>query len=230
MSSNTSHLNGKNFQTIDVKANIKILLIEVNTLRNDKSFNQKHEKKVRHWDKQLKSFLDKISIIEEKVIPLIKRDLEDSISDNLIITALLQPSLKNVFDEIKTHFKTKTEIGISEEMLEKLVAGPDTAKNLAWIGDTAIRYAILKRIWKPGLTTKDLHNKRMELETNENLSILCDKWVLFENRIHFDPDVPKDKKLSKIKGTLVEAIFGVIFIEKGYDKVTSAVSLIDRSV
>ena len=93
-------------------------------------------------------------------------------------------------------------------MLNNLIACSDNAKSLAWIGGAIIKYTLLEEIWKPGLTTEVLHKKREALEKNENLSKLCDKWKLFEYRIHFDPDVPKDDDtLKKIKGTLPSVLY-----------------------
>ena len=131
--------------------------------------------------------------------------------------------------KIKEHFGAEPKNDISYHVLDKLLAVPDEAKSLAWIGDTAIKYAILRDIWNQKLTTEDLHNKRKKLETNENLSSLCDKWKLFDGRIHLDHDVPKMKKLQKIKGTLTEAIYGVIFIERDIGGVQDALSLINPS-
>jgi len=84
----------------------------------------------------------------------------------------------------------------------------------------------LMKIWRTGITTEELHNKRQALENNENLSKLSEKWKLFDYRIHFDPENPKDKTKQTIEGTLTEAIFGVIFIEREMKGVQDAIDLI----
>jgi len=212
---------------IDIELRITDLGEYISTRRKNVQLKQSHQKKFDKWIEQLNIILDQISKIDVQVLPKIKKDLGYPFTNrNLVITALIQPSVKKIFTEIKTHFKNESEFILSSKELNLLENCSDTAKSLAWIGDTTIKYTILLKIWKPGIRTVDLHNQRESFEKNDNLSNLCKTWNLYDNRIHFDPLVPKQKKINKIKGTLVEAVYGVIFIEKGIEGVHEATDLI----
>ena len=218
------------FHAVEIESDIKIILQEISTYRSKTELNKKNEDKFDRWVVQLNSILDQISTSEQNIIPLISKDLGFPFKNkNLFFTAMLQPSLKNTFDEIKIHFRKEPESIISKKKLDELSACSDTGKSLAWIGDTVIKYALLLKIWQPGITPEELHNRRQSLETNVNLSILCDRWKLFEYRIHLDPPYPKQATIDKTKGTLVEAIYGVLYIEKEIDGVQEALPLIDAT-
>lgn len=218
-------------ETIEIESSVRKILNEISSRTRTSALKPTHQQKFDTWIQQLTDILNQISKIDSMVLPLIKKDLEYPFTNkNLIVTAMVQPSLKNTFDEIKVHFNNEPGFEIFQETLTKLGTSPDTAKSLAWLGDAAIKYAILQIIWKPGITIEVLHNKRQELENNENLSKLCDKWNLFNCRIHLDSDVPKQETLPKIKGTLAEAIFGVILIEKKIEGVQEAIHFIDTSI
>ena len=100
---------------------------------------EQYPKKFDTWIDNLNYILYQISKIDE-ILLLMKKDLKFSFRNkNLIATALVQPSFKNTFDEILVHFNNDPDFEISKGDLEKLKTIPDTAKSLAWIGDTAIK-------------------------------------------------------------------------------------------
>jgi hypothetical protein len=197
--------------SIEIESCIMEIHEEIVSRTKNSKLKPTHRKKFEKLIQNLGTILDQISNIDKTVLPLMKQDQGYTfLNENLIITAMVQPSLKNTFSEISRHFENEPGFKRFQERLNLLEKCPDTALSLAWAGDTAIKYAILRKIWKPGVTTEALHNTRKVLETNENLSILCDRWKLFENRIHFDPPDPKQETISHTKGTLVEAIFGAL--------------------
>jgi hypothetical protein len=53
---------------------------------------------------------------------------------------------------------------------------------------------------------------------------LCDAWGLYGFRIHFDPDTPSKSEMNHDKGTLLEAIYGIIYLEKEYKMVLKKVT------
>ncbi|UYP48597.1 hypothetical protein NEF87_004882 [Candidatus Lokiarchaeum ossiferum] len=69
----------------------------------------------------------------------------------------------------------------------------------------------------------DLTQKREKIVKNDHLAVICDRWQLFEHRIkrvHEGTTAPNNsKKIIHEKGTLVEAIFGVIYLEMGFEEV-----------
>jgi len=218
------------FEQIEIELKIKDLFEDLSIRRKNVQLKQTHQKKFETWTEQLKTILNQIKKIDEVVVPAIKKDLGNSFSNrNLILTALVQPSVKKLFTEIKTHFKNDPEFVVSPKDLSLLESCSDFAKSLAWIGDTTIKYALLMKMWHPGIQPVELHKKRQALENNKNLSKLCDEWKLFDCRIHFDPPVPKQATIDKIKGTLVEAIYGVIFIEREIGGMQKVLHLIDST-
>ncbi len=60
------------------------------------------------------------------------------------------------------------------------------------------------------------------------LARLCDRWGLYEHRIHFDPDTSRSqRKVDRVRGTLVESVFGLLFLREGLKGVASAANLLD---
>ena len=101
------------------------------------------------------------------------------------------------------------------------------AKTLALVGDAAISMAVLHHLWKPDVeTVGHLTQKRSEIVSNENLSQMCDKLQLFEYRIHFDPPTQTKSETEHIKGTLIEAVYGIMYIRYGLERVRELVTLI----
>jgi hypothetical protein len=214
-------------EAIEIESSIREIRDEIVSRTKTSELKPTDRKKFEKWIYNLGGILDQISTIKMTVLPSIKKDLHYSLlNENLILIAMVRPSLKNTFSQISGHFENEPGFKKFQEKLTLLEKCPDTALSFAWAGDTAIKYAILMDIWKPGVTPEELHNSRLALETNENFSKLCDRWKLFENRIHCDPQVAKEKTINEIKGSLMEAIFGVILIEKGIDDVEKALPLL----
>jgi hypothetical protein len=216
------------FRTIEIKETIRSLADFSSTLCNNPGFRKKEQEKFSRWVGEQKKMLDQISLFEIHVLPLIADDLGYPFANkNLVLIAMMQRGMRKTFTEIKKQFGESPQLPISPDELDFLIVGPDTAASLAWVGDTAINYAILSYIWEPGITPEKLHDKRKPLETNKNLSDLCDRWNLYSYRFFLDSAEPQQKRLETIKGTLTEAIFGVIFIERDIPGVKKALHLID---
>jgi dsRNA-specific ribonuclease len=66
--------------------------------------------------------------------------------------------------------------------------------------------------------------------TDKNLSKLCDHWELYDYRFYQDSAGPQEKTRETIQGTLTEAIFGVIFVERDIDGIQNALHLIDPAM
>ena len=214
----------------EIEADIRVLREFFSIVSKDPRYKPTNRKKFNKWVRNFDTIFKQISAFDKIVLPKITSDLGYSITNrDLVLTAIIQPSVKNIFSDIKKQFGTEPEFVISQKNLNLLEGCSDVARSLAWIGDASIHYAISNNIWKPEITPEKLDNKRKSLESDENLSILCNKWELFKYRIHFDPEVPKLESLIKIKGTLVEAIYGIIYIENGIEGVQNAVHLIDTT-
>jgi len=220
-------------ETIDIESNIRSLMKAITRKNAASLIKNKDRKNFEKWIRELDAFQNKITNIRKIVLPKIQDDLTYPFSNcDLVLIAMVQPSTKNTFIDIKKHFSSETEWGISLKNLDYLENCSSTAQSLAWIGDTTIKYCFLREYWKPGISTQQLHNMREALEKDENLAKLCGHWSLFDHRIHLDPIVEKKDPLSKseieVRGTLTEALYGVIYIEKGIDEVQKAIHLINR--
>lgn len=218
-------------KNVEIKVNIQNLRDYFSRFKTDSGYKPTKRQKFNKWVKEFDQILEQIGKIETIVSPKLKVDLGYPFTDgNLVLNALFQPSAKKIFSEIKKEFNSLSSFIVSYDDLELLESCSDRANTLAWIGDASIKYAISSKIWKLDISTEDLNDTRKMYENNENFSLLCDRWQLFQSRINLDPEDEKPTSAYKIKGTLVEAIFGVIYIEKGLKGVEEALYLIDKSL
>jgi ribonuclease-3 len=66
--------------------------------------------------------------------------------------------------------------------------------------------------------------RRAEVVSNEHMARVCDKWGLYKHRIHFDPPTETKAEIEHNKGTLLEAIYGIIYVEHGFEKVKELIN------
>jgi dsRNA-specific ribonuclease len=219
------------FENVDIEVTIRNFQDYFSRIGTDSGYTLTKRQKFNNWVKEFDHILEQIGKFDTVVLPKLTDDLGYAFADrNLTLTALFQPSAKKIFSEIKKEFNSLSDFIVTYEDLDSLEKCSDRANSLAWIGDAAIKFAISSKIWKIDISTEDLNDTRKKYESNENFSGLCDNWQLFKSRINFDPEDQKPKSAKKIKGTLVEAIFGVIFIERGIEGVQDALHLIDKSL
>jgi len=86
-------------------------------------------------------------------------------------------------------------------------------------------------LWDSSLTTAGrLTTKRTEIVSNANLAKVCDRWNLYDYRLKrkIDPseENAQNNTIDHEKATLVEAIFGVIYLEFGFQKIGNTLPLI----
>jgi hypothetical protein len=149
----------------EIEQNVRGLSNEIISRRKVTELKRKDQKKFDNWIQQLGKILGQIADINQIVLPEIEKDLEHSFTDkNLFLTAMFRPSAKKLFTEIKKHFEDEQGFVLSSMDLDSLECCPDKANSLAWLGDTVIKYAILRDIWKPEIKTENLHNIRESIE------------------------------------------------------------------
>lgn len=204
---------------LDIEATVRALREFITARADDPCFKQTTQQKFSRWTISLDTILGQITAVDNEVIRMIEKDIGFRFKNrNLVVIALMQPSVKNLFQKILTEFG-----GDTGTDLNFLIKAPEIAESLAWAGDSAIRYAILEKIWNIRDSPENLHNQRVSLETNENLADRFDQWKIFKHRIHLDQTVPEGTTMKKRTGTLIEAIFGIIYIEEGMNGVTKAI-------
>jgi ribonuclease-3 len=149
----------------------------------------------------------------------------------MIMLALTRPSVRIIFDNLNIHFKDDPNRPLSPGELAELANSGDAAVVLALIGDAALDLAIVQILWDSSLSrTGELTEKRKQFVSNKNLAIYCDEWGLFSSRLHRLQTIPDEKTkketIDHIKGTLVESIFGVVYLEFGLKELFRIVTLI----
>jgi hypothetical protein len=184
-------------------------------------------RKLAHWETGIESILRAIGGIKTVVRPVVESDLGYRIRrEEMFILAFFQPSTRNIFSEIALHFRSHGGCPLSEDDLTTLATLTDAAATLAWIGDAALKIGVLPEIWSPAVADAGvLTDLRRRYDSNENQAILCDRWGLYEHRIHLDPPVPPGNAVH-VKGTLVESVYGIVFLQGGLRAVADAARLL----
>lgn len=188
-------------------------------LLNISDKTSKKSKKLNKWLDMLNNFLLK----HENIQLNLKTSLEKKFSikfknSDLITLALFRPSTKNTFTELSIYFQEEHPNFLNIEHLGYMSNLGDIAEGLALLGDRALDLAVTHTLWEKGITDKGIITKEKEkLVVNSNLAKYCDNLDLYHSRIHMELNVkqPKTKKFDQKKGTLVEAIIGIIYLEKG---------------
>lgn len=184
------------------------------------SQNTRTLRKLDKWLEQIQWIYDALASIEDRLMPSMEKELGLRFKEKEVFyIAMIQPSTRNLFLEIDTHFKDIHGVPIQLS---------DLARVLALIGDAVIDIAVIHALWSAATEEVGiLTQRRAKIVSNENLAIVCNRWGLYDYRIHFDPKTVTKSEMEHIKGTLVEAIYGVLYVEYGFDKV---LELIDHIV
>ncbi len=221
------------WQRIDIAGRIEDVIRVISETRTTtlNEHTRAYEKFMR-WESQLRTIQRSVKFIESELKSHLEGILDVSLGDGELLTiGLFQPSTKNLFLELQAEFCNNDHGEIDCKMLSSFVMMSEFGKSLALVGDAAISLAILDYLWTPDvIEVGKLTQRRAELVSNENLAELCDMWHLYENRINFDPPVAKRSEIDHDKGTLVEAVYGIVYILHGLHAVRTTVRhLMDTS-
>ena len=190
--------------------------------------NTRMIRKTKKWGQQLSDVIESLVEIRTNLKPQLEKALGVSIKNKeLLQVAMFQPSTKNLFNEIQVQLSMDKRSPLDKEDYEVLVSLSEIAQSLALVGDAAISIAVLHHIWQPKATdVGTLTQRRADIVSNEHLAKVCDSWGLYEQRIHFDPASPSKSEMNHDKGTLVEAICGIVYIEHGFNKVKKLIPVL----
>ena len=179
----------------------------------------KKSKKLNRWLEMLTNFLLKHENIQLNLKPSLEKKFSIKFKNpNLITLALFRPSTKNIFTELSIYFQEEHPNFLNIERLEYMSNLGDIAEGLALLGDSALALAVTHSLWKEGITDKGtITTEKAQMVQNLNLAKYCDDLDLYHNRIHMELNVnnTKPETINHIKATLVEAIIGIIYLEKG---------------
>lgn len=185
--------------------------------------NIKERKRITNWINQIQKIDHSIqNVIKYKLGELEKNIKYNFAEPDLVVLSFIQPSVKNLFTELNIY---SSKVGFNFN-LEPYLNMDEAAKVLALIGDAAIDLALVQILWEPNISNVgELTEKRSKFASNENLARICDKWDLYDFRIHFDPNKSeiKEETINHAKGTIIEALFGVMYIESGLDQIIPSI-------
>ena len=188
--------------------------------------NLKDRRKIANWIEQINKIDENIKKIKQLKLIELEQNLNYRFAEHdLVVLSFIQPSIKNLFNELSL-FSSK--VGL-EYNFEQYLNMDEAAKVLALIGDAVIDLALVQILWQPNISkVGELSQKRSDFASNENLARICDKWNLYDSRIHLDPNHlnVKDETINHVKGTIVEALFGVMYIESGLDKIITSIGVL----
>ncbi len=176
--------------------------------------------KVERWQEQFQEIDEGIQYIKKKLKPKLEKELGLKIRiEEILIAAMFQPSTKNLFLELDVHYRGKKN-PFDDDGFEALISLSESAKRFALLGDAAISMAVIYHLWQTveedvGELTQDKSN----IVSNSHMAALCDRWRLYDHRIHFDPEIPSKGEIIHDKGTLVEAVYGIVQMEHGFKQV-----------
>ena len=183
--------------------------------------------KLNKWIDDLVKIRNGISNISSSLLPDLGRKLGIIPEPDMLLAALFQPSVRSLFIELKTYYANHTDPPVSEDHMADLVELCEVGQTLALVGDAALDLAVLPYIWENEIAqVGTLSSKRAEYVSNDHLAAVCDRWGLYDSRIHFDPSTPTKKEMNHVKGTLVESIFGILYLYGGLDAVHRAIPLL----
>lgn len=212
---------------IYIEKKLDLLFRAVQTTRSETPRNNTRLlAKLERWFHDISSMQESLKRIRKDLVP----DMEKILGMNfdhteLFQVAMFQPSTKNIFLELETQYRRSKNNPLDSEDFEEMINLSEMAKVLALVGDAVVSSAVLQHLWEPHLgDAGKITQRKAEIVSNEHMSKLCDKWRLYEHRIHFDPDTPGRSEMIHDKGTLLEAIYGIIYIEFDYKRIVDLVS------
>jgi 23S rRNA maturation mini-RNase III len=163
--------------------------------------------------------------IKEVYIPRIKTATRhEFLNPNLFYFVFLYKEIAMVFNEAENN---PVKPGVLEllkaEDLQEMITVSEDRLTLAFIGDAVLKIGVMPSIWSLQETRKIplnefLHNERDNLVENAPLSRFWDSLKFNDSPII--PHLPPEN--DKTKGSSMEAVFGIIFLESGLDAVETA--------
>ena len=189
-------------------------------------------RKLQGFLDQFNHVLDKMSKIQKELIPKLEEIFKlEFKTPELVMLSLCRPSIRNIYQDMEKHFNNQKNNPFKIDEYKESASSGDAADVLALIGDAALDLSVVQTLWDSSLTTVGgLTKKRAGIVANDNLAKVCDEWNLYEFRLTrlndpFEKNA-KPKTIQHEKGTLVEAIYGVIYLEFGFEELIRTIPLI----
>jgi len=207
-----------------------------NTLKQEKDEVSRDylsiHRKLQGFLDQLNHVLDNMKKIQNELIPKLEEIFKlEFKTPELVMLSLCRPSIRNIYQDMEKHFNDQKNNPLEVDEYKELASSGDAADVLALIGDAVLDLSVVQTLWDSSLTTVGkLTKKRAGIVANDNLAKICDEWELYDFRLNRikDPSEKnsKPKTILHEKGTLVEAIYGVIYLEFGFEELIRTIPLI----
>jgi dsRNA-specific ribonuclease len=214
------------YKPIQIEENLDLLVKTIQTTRKETPENNtKLLTKLERWLQDIEFIQERLKRIRKDLVPKIERILGIGFENTeLFQVAMFQPSTKNIFLELETHYRRSADDPLGSDVFAEMINLSEMSKVLALVGDAVISSAVLQHLWKPHLGDAGrITQRKAEIVSNEHMAVLCDIWDLYSYRIHFDPGTPSKSEIEHDKGTLLEAVYGIIYIEHEYKSVVKHV-------
>jgi len=163
--------------------------------------------------------------IKEVYIPRIKTATgHEFLNPDLFFFVFLYKEIAMVFNEAQNNQVKSGGIPLlNPQDLGEMIEVTEDRKTLAYIGDAVLETGVMGSIWSLQETQKIplsefLHNERNKLVENEPLSRFWDSLKINDSPII--TNLPPEN--DETKGTSMEAVFGIIFLEGGLGAVETA--------
>jgi dsRNA-specific ribonuclease len=168
--------------------------------------------------------------IKERYIPEIKKATGyQFLNPDLFYFVFLYREISNVFNEAKTNPAKSGMALLTEQDLEEMTEVSEDRNTLAHIGDAALEIGVMASIWPEQEPQKIplnefLHEERKKIVDNEPLSRFWDSFR-FNDPPVIASLLPEN---DTTRGSSMEAVFGIIFLESGLDAVETALQNLKR--
>lgn len=190
-------------------------------------------RKIEKLKDALSYFVQEHKRIQAEIKPKIEKTFNIEKLENpfLITVALFTPSTKNTFFELERYVQNNHPKLYEDDIFEFFINFGDIAQGMATLGDSALKLSLTHILWDQGIIEKGKITKAKErIEQNSNLSKYCDKIELYEHRIYIKSKLfdPKPSTIRHIKGTLIEALLGIYYLENGFPGVLELIRSLEE--
>jgi dsRNA-specific ribonuclease len=163
--------------------------------------------------------------IQIQCIPIFKAATRQEFPHpKLFFFVFLHQELSEVFNEAQQLFSKLSEFAQIEKDFEGMKEISQNRMTLAYIGDAALEICVISYIWQQSPeklpSSEFLHNKREEIVKNSPLSKYWDNLLLSDPTI----GIKHPNENVGTKGSSMEAVFGIIYLEHGIDAVEKALT------
>lgn len=189
-------------------------------------------RRIKAWIREIDHLQSQIENVNRRIIPAIETDLGYTFKDtNPLIRILVDTTTKRLFLGILNTLP-EADLPVPARDIFMLAKMPGDASALALIGDVTLRLRVVPGAIKGAFTSPGESDTRLDASALfESHLALCDHWKLFENAIGlgYRPR-PTGEERARERATLVQAVFGALYLEGGRDALEAAVPLLrDRA-